>query len=228
MQKTISATKVRYNVTQNSDTTKGGYYVADSGAFQLVTELSVTEKAAYDKKVLAGEAFYYDVDTASSYIRLIDAVSGNPSNTFVEYASANSEHIKNSVKHAGAKALGINTPQIYTVVTALPTGTQTVIDDETTLVDGHYYIAKTVVNNVVKEWFTDATDDLCVVERLSTRNAFVTAELFLWNYGIGLEINAPSFEAVEYNYIYGYEAAANGITSIPESVRYHDVEEYIY
>ncbi|MDE5601036.1 MAG: hypothetical protein K2J16_00875, partial [Clostridia bacterium] len=228
VQKTVSATTVRYNVTKYSDTTKGGYYVTDSGAFELVTELSATEKASYDKKVEAGTAFYYDVETASSYVRLIDAVTGNLSKTFVEFSSANKEHIKNSEKHSGAKALGINTPKIYTVVTALPAGTPTVVDDETVLIDGFYYIEKTKVNGVVKEWFTDATEDLCIVERLDTRNSFITAQLFLWNYEIGLKLNAPVFEAVEFDYVYGYEAAANGITSIPDSVRYHDIEEFIY
>ncbi|MDE6059947.1 MAG: hypothetical protein K2G31_00515, partial [Clostridia bacterium] len=228
VEKTLSATTVRYKVTKYGDTTKGGYYVTDSGAFELVTELSATEKAAYDKLVEAGKAFYYDVEAASTYIRLLDAVSGNPSNTFVELSSANNEHLRSSEKHSGAKALGINTPQIYTVVTALPEGTPTVVDDETWLIDGHYYITKTVMNNVVTEWFTDATEDLCIVERLATRNAFVTAQLFLWNYEIGLQINAPSFEAVEFDYIYGYQAAANGITSVPDGVRYHDVEEFIY
>jgi len=113
-------------------------------------------------------------------------------------------------------------PKLYAFVTKLPEGVKTE-SGNTVIIDGYRYVS--VAEN---QYYTDKTNHLYVVKKLAARNAFISLQLYLWNYEIGLAINAPVFGVSPFEYVLGSEAEKYGIDSIPEGVRYREVEEFIY
>lgn len=198
----LSRSKVLYDIDEYKGTadaaSKGIYFRDTDGAYVQKSDMSASQRAAYDAKVVAGTAAYYDINKIDVYIRLLDVADGSLTENYVLYSQASQTQINNCQKYDGLKKFGINTPRLYTLTDEV-TGTYTAI-----------------------------SDDLYAVNPLALRNSFISLNLYLWNYEISLNILAPKVGVTKFQYAKGSEAGDYDIVSIAQGARYVDTDETLY
>ncbi|MDE7373519.1 MAG: hypothetical protein K2N18_05600, partial [Clostridia bacterium] len=183
----MSASQYRFNITEYTGagaSKKGTYYKVDgeNGAFELIAQMSASEKALYDQLVEEGKKSYYDIKNAEVYIR----VDGE----FVLYSTASKSQVKRAEKNDKAfDKYGIEIPTLFILTDSVPAG-------ETST--NTYYVN---VGDVTYIYTSLGAEKLYCVQTLEERHPFINLDLYLWNYKLSLGVNFPRFEIETYEYI---------------------------
>ena len=102
----LNNTRYRFVAEKVSDIDGGMYWIDEDGAYALKTDMTVSERKNYDKEVLAGTKFYYNVSVIDTYVKV--------GTEYVNYVNATTVQMR-SVENDETlyTTFGVNFPQLY-------------------------------------------------------------------------------------------------------------------